>query len=265
MVFAFMPKRVLFAVALATCVACIIRPLPLNAQGITTGSIAGSVTDPQGSVIPQANIGALQVSTGAAFRGASIADGSFALRDLPIGAYVLTVESGNFMPLKVTNIQVNAGVTTQVGALKLSVGDTETVSVEATAPLLVSSQCQVSNVFCSVAISSLPLNTNFDNLALLAPGIVMTHDAQFSNSNGVGFSSNGQRGRSNNFEIDGQSNNDNNVAGPQIFFGNGDAINEIQVITDNFSAEYGRNMGSVVTTTPSREPIAFMEALSRST
>src|SRR5262249_24397849 len=73
-----------------------------------------------------------------------------------------------------------------------------------------------------------------------------THDNSFSNNNGASFSTNGQRGRSNNFEIDGQSNNDNSVAGPQVFFGNQDALSGIQVITNNFSAQYGRNMGTVV-------------------
>ena len=68
----------------------------------------------------------------------------------------------------------------------------------------------------------------------------------FSNTNGAGFSANGERGRSNNFEIDGQSNNDNSIAGPQVFFSNQDAIQEIEVISNNFSAQYGRNMGTVV-------------------
>jgi hypothetical protein len=244
MVSAFGLKRFLPIVAFA--LICGLQTAPAWCQGITTGSILGSIADPQGSLIPQANITALEDATGALFRGVSGADGSFALRDLPIGTYTLTVESGNFLPLKVTNVQVNAGSITQIGTQKLSLGATATVTVEAGAPLLETSEAQVSSVFDSEAISSLPLNTNFDNLALLAPGVVQTHDAQFSNSNGVGISSNGQRGRSNNFEIDGQNNNDNNVAGPQIFFGNADAIQEIQVITDNFSAEYGRNMGSVV-------------------
>jgi hypothetical protein len=83
-------------------------------------------------------------------------------------------------------------------------------------------------------------------LTLLIPGVVATHSNNFSNTNGTGFSTNGQRGRSNNFEIDGQSNNDNSVAGPQFFFQNEEAIDQVQVITNNFSAAYGRNMGSVV-------------------
>lgn len=230
-------------ISIATCVG---GYRPLWSQGITTGAVAGSMVDPQGAVVTQATVNAVQNVTGARFQTISAADGSFVLHNLPLGIYTIEAQSGNFMPLKVTNVQVIAGTTTQIGVERLSLGASATITVEAATPLLETAQAQVSTAFESEAISSLPLNTNFDNLALLAPGVVQTHDAQFSNSNGVGISSNGQRGRSNNFEIDGQNNNDNNVAGPQIFFGNADALAEIQIVTDNFSAEYGRNMGSVV-------------------
>ena len=95
-------------------------------------------------------------------------------------------------------------------------------------------------------VTDLPTGGGLDRLTLLIPGVVRTLGDNFSNTNGVGFSSNGQRGRSNNFEIDGQSNNDNSVAGPQDFFRNQDALQELKVITNNFSAQYGRNAGSVV-------------------
>ena len=216
-------------------------------QGITTGSIAGTIADQQGAVVPQATITAVETASNATFKTVSGADGLFIFHDLPIGTYTLRVESGNFTPLTIKNVRVTAGVTTQLGVEKLTVGATsQSVTVEAAAPILETSQAQVTTSFDSAAIQSLPLNTNFDNLALLAPGVVQTHDAQFSNSNGVGISANGQRGRSNNFEIDGQDNNDNNVGGPQVFFGSADAISEIQIITNNFGAQYGRNMGAVV-------------------
>jgi len=216
-------------------------------QGITTGSIAGTIADQQGAVVPQASITAVQSTTNATFKTVSGGDGLFAIHDLPIGDYTLTATSSNFSPLTIRNLHVNAGVTTDAGTLKLTVGaSTESVTVESTAPILNTTEAQVSTSFDSVAVQSLPLNTNFDNLALLAPGVVQTHDAGFSNSNGVGISANGQRGRSNNFEIDGQDNNDNTVGGPQVFFGSADAVSEIQIITDNFGAQYGRNMGAVV-------------------
>jgi hypothetical protein len=216
-------------------------------QGITTGSIAGSIADQQGAVVPQATITAVEIASHATFKTVSGADGAFIFHDLPIGTYELRVESANFTPFVVKNVRVTAGVTTQLGVQRLAIGTTSTsITVEAAAPILETSQAQVTTSFDSAAIQSLPLNTNFDNLALLAPGVVQTHDASFSNSNGVGISANGQRGRSNNFEIDGQDNNDNTVGGPQVFFGSADAISEIQIITNNFGAQYGRNMGAVV-------------------
>jgi hypothetical protein len=219
------------------------------AQGITTGSIAGSIVDQQGAVVPEATITAVETASHATFKTTSGADGSFIFHDLPIGNYTLRVEAGNFTPFIVNNIRVVAGVTTQLGVQRLTVGaSTTTITVESTAPILETSQAQVTTSFDSAAIQSLPLNTNFDNLALLAPGVVRTHDAGFSDTtNGsAGISANGQRGRSNNFEIDGQDNNDNNIGGPSVEWGNTDALGEIQVITNNFGAQYGRNMGSVV-------------------
>ncbi|HYP30218.1 MAG TPA: hypothetical protein VE262_26165, partial [Blastocatellia bacterium] len=82
------------------------------------------------------------------------------------------------------------------------------------------------------------------NLALLTPGVVTPGDTDFAN--GVGISANGNRGRSNNFQIDGQDNNDNSVTGPALTITNNEAIGEFQVITNSFSAEFGRNSGAQI-------------------
>jgi len=68
----------------------------------------------------------------------------------------------------------------------------------------------------------------------------------FSNTNGTGFAVNGIRGRNNDQQLDGQNNNDNSVAGPGIFVSDPEFVSEYQITTSNFSAEYGRNSGSVV-------------------
>ena len=218
----------------------------VHAQGITTGTVAGTIADPQGAVIAHAAVTAVEDASHVTLKTETSADGSFVIHDVPIGTYTLSVQSSGFTPLRINSVRVSTGITSQLGTQQLAIGATSAVTVESTAPILNTQEAQVTTEFDSVAVQSLPLNTNFDNLALLAPGVVETHDAQFSNSNGVGISANGQRGRSNNFEIDGQNNNDNNVGGPQVFFGNGDALSEIQIITNNFGAQYGRNMGSVV-------------------
>jgi outer membrane receptor protein involved in Fe transport len=122
---------------------------------------------------------------------------------------------------------------------------TEVVTVEGAAPMVESTTQEVTYIFDNKKIESLPLGNNLDTFALFVPGVAVSGDAGFSNANGAELSVNGQRSRSNNFQIDGQANNDNSVAGPSIFFGNQDAIAELQIVT-NFSAEYGRNMGAVV-------------------
>ena len=223
--------------------------LPSNAfaQGITTGSITGTVVDAAGAVVSGAQIEIADVATGAKYQALSTGTGDFSVRDLPIGDYTLVIKAAGFAELKVEHVSVSSGVPNGLGKEVLQVGSSTTeVTVEGTLPLLNTTQSQVSTTFSSEQIQNLPLGNGFDTVALLVPGTVQTHDNNFSNTNGEGFSSNGQRGRSNNFELDGQSNNDNSVAGPQIFFGNQDAIQELQVITNNFSAQYGRNMGSVI-------------------
>jgi len=218
-----------------------------SAQGITTGSITGTVIDAAGASVVGAKISVVNVATGAKAETLSRGTGDFTIRDLTIGSYTVVIAASGFSDLKVENIAVTSGNATELGKEALKVGsNTQEVTVEGTAPLLETTEAQVSTTFSSEQIQNLPLGNGFDTVALLVPGTVQTHDNNFSNTNGEGFSSNGQRGRSNNYELDGQSNNDNSVAGPQIFFGNQDAIQELQVITNNFSAEYGRNMGSVV-------------------
>ena len=216
-------------------------------QGVVTGSMSGTVVDPQGAVIVGAKVTAKSAATGQESSDTTGANGAYAIRQLPPGSYTVTIAAANFQTLSVKDVVVKVGVDTAMGAQKLTVGAaSETVTVEATVPLVESTTAQISTTFENKQITDLPIGSAFDALVLLTPGAATTGDAGFSNTNGAGISMNGQRGRSNNFQIDGQSNNDNSVAGPSIFLGNQDVLAEYQVINNNFSAEYGRNMGSVI-------------------
>jgi hypothetical protein len=218
-----------------------------SAQGITTGSITGTVADPTGAVIPGATVLAVNPSTNDKFTSKATAAGSFSFQNLPIGTYTLTITGEGFAPLTVNNVLVTANRAIALGTEKLQTGGaTSVVDVSAATNMLETTEAQVTTTFDTQQLENLPVAGGFDELALLIPGVVSTHATGFSNTNGVGISANGQRGRSNNFELDGQSNNDNSVAGPQVFFSNEDALSEIQIITNNFGAQYGRNMGSVV-------------------
>jgi len=218
------------------------------AQGITTGSITGTVVDPQSAVISDASITVTESNTGVVRTTTSQKNGAFAFRDAPIGTYSVHIEAAGFQALDVKGIPVVSGGTANLKDEQMTIGTNTTVEVQGSIGAQIdTTQSQLSTTFSTAAIESLPLGNGFDEVTFLIPGVSRGMDATFSNTNAsTGTSVNGQRARSNNFEIDGQSNNDNSIGGPQVLFGNQDALQEIQVITNNFSAQYGRNMGSVV-------------------
>jgi hypothetical protein len=227
--------------------------MPAFSQGITTGTIVGTVEDPSGAVIPAAQVELTNLSTNVKLDQKSTADGSFKFSLVPIGVYRAQIIVSGFATENINNVQVVAGATTNLNEIKLHVGTAQTQAIEvngSAAALLDTTDSQVTTTFSTESVQNLPLNNGFDTVAEVIPGVVTTggrsYGDDFSNQNGDNFSVNGQSGRYNNFEIDGQANNDNTIAGPSVFFGSQDAIQEIQVITNDYSAQYGRNAGAVV-------------------
>ncbi|MGC1784636.1 MAG: carboxypeptidase regulatory-like domain-containing protein [Acidobacteriaceae bacterium] len=223
-------------------------PYRAMAQGIITGNIVGTVADPTGAVVPGATITATEVAKGSSVTTQSLGNGTFSFRDMPTGTYNIRVAASGFVPYSLTGVLLTVGNTVDLHSVTLKVGTSvQAITVsDLNQVQLNTTNSQVSSVFSPLELQQLPLANAFDTVALLTPGTARTLMNNFSDSNGAPFSSNGQRGRANNFEIDGQANNDNSVTGPAIEFGNQDALSGIQVITNQFGAQYGRNMGSVV-------------------
>ena len=148
------------------------------------------------------------------------------------------------------NVEVTVGADRGMGTIKLEIGEvSSTVEVSAVAPLLESTEAQITNSFSATEMQTFPTilgNEGLDNIALTVPGVTMSRDLGFSNSNGVDFAVDGLRGRNNDQQLDGQNNNDNSVAGPSLFVSDPEFVQEYQITTSNFGAEYGRNSGSVV-------------------
>ncbi|MFY9559675.1 MAG: TonB-dependent receptor [Terriglobales bacterium] len=216
------------------------------AQGIVTGSISGTVEDAQGAVVTNAKVTAKDVATNREYSGDTGSSGIFTLRALPPGTYAVTIQAPNFRKYENKGVVVSVGSGADLGHIKMEVGAaSETLTVEGTAPLIETNTQQITASFDARKAQDLPVGNTLDSLALFVPGIASAGDVSFSNNNGAEIAVNGQRARSNNYQLDGQANNDNSVGGPSIFFGNQDAIAELQIVT-NYSAEYGRNMGAVV-------------------
>jgi outer membrane receptor protein involved in Fe transport len=221
--------------------------MPVMAQA-TTGVLTGTVTDPQGGAIPNAKVTVKNQETGVEQSITATGEGNYTFPTLPPGKYTVTVEAQGFKRSVITDVDVRIGtetrrdVATQAGALE------ETVTVTAgNAEEVVQPTSQISSSFETRKVEELPSNAaggGIDTLALLAPGVVPGFGNV--NSNGTTLSVNGNRARSNNFTLDGTDNNDLSIGGPNFFISNQDSVAEFQVITNNFSAQFGRNQGAIV-------------------
>jgi Carboxypeptidase regulatory-like domain len=222
---------------------------PTNAQ-VSNGSISGTVTDAQGAGVADAAVKVTHKETNQETQTTSDSSGLFRLNLLQPGEYRLEITKPGFNKVAFDSVVVSVGADRGLGAIKLEIGQvTSTVEVTSAAPLLESTEAQITNSFTSESLTTFPgilENQGLDNLALTVPGVVNNRDLGFSNTNGTGFAVNGLRGRNNDQQIDGQNNNDNSVAGPGLFLSDPEFVAEYQITTSNFSAEYGRNSGSVV-------------------
>jgi hypothetical protein len=231
-------------------VLCLLLSLGFASAQVSKGSISGTVVDPSGAAITNAEIRVTSADTNQSITTTSNDVGIFKASLLPVGAYKVEISKEGFHKTSIAGISVTPGADTGLGPVKLELGATsETIEVSSGTPLIETTQAQVTNTFESTYLNNIPgiqENQGLDNLAVLLPGVSASRDDNFANTNGIGFSVNGLRGRNNDQQIDGQNNNDNSVAGPGIFLADTEFVSEYQVTTNNFGAEYGRNAGSVV-------------------
>src|SRR5688500_10047828 len=168
-----------------------------TARGQATAQISGTVRDVSGGVLPGADVTAIQTETGVKRSVVSNESGAFVLSNLPIGPYRLEVSLSGFRSFARTGIvlQVNANPEINV---TLALGDlTETVSVEAAAPLIETRSPSIGTVVENERIEELPLNgRQATDLIVLAGAAVQTDSASSrAMSGGVGISVAGEIGR----------------------------------------------------------------------
>ncbi len=239
-------RRFLFAIVTMA----LLWSVPSMAQ-VVKGSISGTITDTQGAVLSGASVKATNTGTGVTLASTTDSSGSFHFNLIPVGEYKVEATASGFKTSVQNNIVVAAGRDSGLGAIALSVGEVSTsVEVSAEAPLIETTQSQITNTFSGTQLSTfagVTENQGLDNLALFIPGVSAARDNGFSNTNGgSGFSVNGLRGRNNDQQIDGQNNNDNSVGGPGLFVSDTEFVQQYVLVTSQFGPEYGRNAGSVV-------------------
>ena len=222
------------------------------------GSIRGKVVDPSGGVIAGAKITAKSSATGLTRDTMTDADGAYVLAELPAGQYVVVAESAGLSPVA-QNVVVNVGLdtTADFDLTKVERKMEEVTVSGALAPVVEESRDVLGEIVDHRLVNELPLNgRDFGKLVALVPGVTVEPAGVAGTQFGFGqFNINGNRDRSNNYLLDGTDNNDpyfNNSALNQVGITGApatllpiDAIQEFN-LQSQFSAEYGRNSGSVV-------------------
>lgn len=227
---------------------------PLLAQA--TGSITGSVADESGAVIPGVTIEATNDGTGLVRTSLTGSDGVFTVVQLAPGRYTVRAILAGFRTAQRDAVTVAVQTSSRVD-FQLSVGSLEeAVTVVATVPLVETRSATLGLVVQEREVQELPLNgRNFTQLGTLMPGVIAP-PAALGGAAGeatpggfgattAGFNVNGMRNQSNNFLLDGANNNDTFNTG-FVLRPPPDAIQEFKILTNSYSAEYGRNAGSVV-------------------
>jgi outer membrane receptor protein involved in Fe transport len=222
------------------------------------GTILGTVADAQGAVVAGAKVTVKNVGTGLERTTETSADGSYALPELPIGTYTVTIVQAGFQTSVTTGVTVDVASERRVDA-SLKTGSVSTrVEVSSdTLPLVETTTNTLGGVLTAQTIEDLPVNgRDYTKLIYLNPGVAGSPD-QISDSPGSfgEFSMNGARGRSNNYLLDGTDMNDGYRNDPAIneagVFGTPstilpiDAVAEVNVLS-NFQPEYGRSAGAIV-------------------
>ncbi len=251
MFFSPIPGRPFFRLALFTLLALSTLALStLNAQRVKS-TLSGVVSDPSGAFVAGAAVTLTHADSNVSSRFLTEADGSYTFPFLSPGTYTLTVTHEGFKTAVRRGIEIRVATDQRIDT-QLDLGQVaDSVEVKAEAPLLESVSASLGQVVDNRKITDLPLNgRNVLSLLSTIPGS-SGGGATGSFASASNPSINGTRTTGNNFTVDGVSVNQeytgSNGGSGSVYTPQVDAVSEFKVITSNYSAEYGRAMGGVVT------------------
>jgi hypothetical protein len=226
---------------------CLILAASEAAFGQQRGSIVGRVIDPEGLPLPGATVTVTQAATGFTRSTVTAETGAYSVPNLEPGTYSVTIEMPGFADLRQSDLLLTAGLTITL-ELKMQVaGVTEEVVVTGQSPLVEKTSNQIGGSLSRKEIEDVPSNfRNFTALTQLIPGI--TPNPAASTFEGGQVVANGTPSQQNVYLLDGMYNNDDRLGGSQgtqvrVVLDN---IEEYQVLSNQYSAEYGGGAGAIV-------------------
>jgi hypothetical protein len=220
--------------------------------------LTGRVTDSSKAVIGEANILVTNVGTNIRYQGVTNNAGEYDVPNLQPGTYTIEASKPGFTTVVKPNVVLHVEDAVEIN-IEMTVGSTsESITVVAGAPLIQSATSDLSAVIEAETIRELPLNgRSWTDLSILEPG-VSSVETQINYTSGSGrgnrgfgsqLSISGGRPQQNSYRLDGVSLNDYTNGGPGSVLGGTlgvDAIEEFSVLTADYSAEYGRTSGGVI-------------------
>jgi hypothetical protein len=243
------------AIAAMVVVAVMLWSPAVMAQSAATGALAGTVTDPSGAGIPGATVKITNTDTGATRVTVTNSYGEYRALLLPPGKYLAQVSAQGFKTSDFPGISIDVAETHTLNVNMVLGTSTQTVNVEGAAAQVQTENATIGSVVGEQTVKSLPLTTrNYTQILHLAPGV----EADLANAGETGRNTqdvyvNGARTIDNNFQMDGVQINNFGTGRAGDWLGytgisipNPDAIQEFNIQTSLYDAQYGRGVGANV-------------------
>src|SRR5437899_7798491 len=243
-------KRSAWAVVAAVSLLCGLWVPGAMAQAVY-GSILGTVTDPTGAAVNGAKVTVTSQTKNVSTDTTTNESGNYSVTHLIPDVYTIRVEGTGFKALQFKDVQVSADSSSRVDGQFQVGGTSETVEVTAEAPQLKTDRADVATEFNEKYVEDVPiLNRNFTQLQLMAPGSQKLtgwgHAATENPQGSQQIFTQGQHFSGTAFELDGTDNQDP-ILGIIVVNPNLDAVTEAKIALQNYDAEFGKAVSSVVT------------------
>jgi hypothetical protein len=214
--------------------------------GAATGDLHVTVKDPKGSVVTNATVSVSDVAKGLERSATSDGQGGYSVRQLPPALYTVTVQASGFGKAEAKDISITVGGTVELPVTLAVATGREVVEVTSQAELVETSRTSTTDTIGQRRIDNLPINgRNYINFTLTDSQVVRDNAPNTGAAPTSGLNMSGQRGRSNLVNVDGADATDNSTNGVRSTVSQ-EAVQEFQIITNNYAAEYGRAAGGVV-------------------
>ncbi len=239
-------RRISLALSFALMTSVLSLAPPAGAQ-FANADLAGLVQDQEGAALPGVVVTARNQATGLARTTVTAANGSYAINGLKPGLYTASYQLEGFQTAERTGVELRVGQTTRINvALQLGTVE-EAITVTGTAPMVEVTSKEIGGTLTTQEFEDLPTQNRSALLfAALMPGVIPVPDTESTSSDSLFI--NGQDDNNNSFNFDGANNDDDVIgarAGAQARTPM-EAIQEFQVLTTQFDAEFGRSLGGVL-------------------